>query len=159
MPIAELLRCFGWTNQASWVQLVLLYLWYEGGAIETEHPVYVVEMLHLTSWFLSLKFANVSTNSLKVSKSMIFWFSNVVFFMHSLALKTEFFSKTFHLRFARACIILPSESSLIMKRNKRNLTRKFYLIVVQHFSFVLALSWKNHSNKFIYIVILNFIFV
>ena len=41
MPAAQLLQYFGQSTHATRVQLVLLYLWYEGGAIETKHPVFV----------------------------------------------------------------------------------------------------------------------
>ena len=40
MPIAQLLQCFGWATHTTRAQLVLLYLWYIGGAIKMEHPVF-----------------------------------------------------------------------------------------------------------------------
>ena len=34
------LQCFGSAINPTWVQLILLYLWYEDGTIEMEHPVH-----------------------------------------------------------------------------------------------------------------------
>ena len=40
MLIAHPLQCFGQATHVTWVQLVLLYLWYEGSTNKMEHTVY-----------------------------------------------------------------------------------------------------------------------
>ena len=46
MPVAQPLQRFGYAIHATGVQLVLLFLWYEGGIIESEHHVYIYDLSH-----------------------------------------------------------------------------------------------------------------